>query len=68
MTFVLVLEQFTKGFSLILVLSFVITLRLDGGGLKYGRHVMFSPLQNFIRLKLSLKDLPHLCKAFYFMF
>ena len=40
MTFVLVLEQFTKGFSLILVLSFVITLRLDGGGLKYLRPVL----------------------------
>ena len=40
MTFVLVLEQFTKGFSLILVLSFVIALRLDGGGLKYLRPVL----------------------------
>ena len=34
---VLVLEQFTKGFGHILVLSFIITLRLGEGGLKYLR-------------------------------
>ena len=37
MTFVVVLEQFTKGFSLILVISLVITLRLGGSGPKYLR-------------------------------
>ena len=38
MTFVL--EQFMKGFSLILVLSLVIDLRLGEGGLKYLRPVL----------------------------